>query len=104
MSVKGQPWRKVVRHEGPHTGRGGLLGPDTDRRTAWWVLHLECGHETQRIVKYLPDPNRSRPPGRGKVRERLKLPEAMKPPPKKVRCDYCRPPCPTAASTDPTAS
>lgn len=63
------------------TGRGSLLGPDTPRRTSWWELTLECGHQVERFVSYPP-----REP-RMKGRERSWT-EAL-PPPKRARCDEC---------------
>jgi hypothetical protein len=47
-------WRAVVKVNGFFEGRGGLLGPDTCRRTRWWELDLECGHMAQRTVRYRP--------------------------------------------------
>lgn len=84
-----RPWRKVERVEGPRVGRGSVLGPDTDRRTAWWILHLECGHRVERIVRYKTDPKWPNP-GRGNVRSRAKSGDTYKAAPKKVRCDYCK--------------
>lgn len=48
------PWRQVVSSVGPLTGRGSVLGRDTARRTAWWELTLDCGHEVERTVRYSP--------------------------------------------------
>jgi hypothetical protein len=47
-------WRTVVTVTGPFEGRGGLLGPDTSRRTRWWELDLDCGHRAERTVRYSP--------------------------------------------------
>lgn len=80
------PWQAVVSASGPHCGRGSALGPDTDRRTAWWRLRLACGHDTERTVKYGRDPNDPRP-GKGRVRHRSI--QDVLPAPKKVRCEQC---------------
>lgn len=88
MNLRSQPWRKVEKAEGPRVGRGSVLGPDTDRRTAWWVLHLECGHRVERTVRYKPDPEWPHP-GKGNSRWRPKHPDHYKPAPRQVRCDYC---------------
>ncbi len=80
--VQDKPWRKVVSSSHIHEGRGSILGPDTSRRTRWYVLALECGHEVERVVKYEPIGKR-----RGGTTQR-KLSD-VKLPPKKVRCDYC---------------
>lgn len=79
-----KPWRMVVEVSGPHCGRGSILGPDTDRRTRWWDLKLECGHFDQRIVRYRKD---HRYTGRGKVRHRSA--DAVLPAPKRIRCESC---------------
>ena len=56
--VKEKPWRKVVSGSHIHEGRGSILGPDTSRRTRWYRLKLECGHEVERVVKYTRIGNR----------------------------------------------
>lgn len=50
-------WRKVTEVRGPYQGRGSVLGPDTSRRTAWWEMTLECGHDSERTVRYGPHQN-----------------------------------------------
>lgn len=65
-------------------GRGGVLGPDTTRRARWWEITLECGHWTERSVKYGPRPadDRRRPYGARALSDVL-------PAPIRVRCDEC---------------
>lgn len=83
-----RPWRAVVggpdgsEHPLLMTGRGSLLGPDTARRTAWWEMRLECGHQVERTVRYPP---RSTPVP---YRRRRSLDDAL-PPPRRVRCEQC---------------
>lgn len=80
-----KPWRKVEKKLGLGAGRGSFLGPDTTRRTKWWNLKLTCGHEVERTVKYFP-----RSDGfvqRGGTQHRSR--NDVRPPPKKVRCEYC---------------
>jgi hypothetical protein len=50
----GGTWRQVTVAKGPFQGRGSVLGPDTSRRTAWWEMVLECGHASERTVRYGP--------------------------------------------------
>ena len=77
------PWRKVVKAGHVREGRGGLLGPDTERRTRWRELTLECGHVVERTVRYKPA---ERPQVGGTQCRPL---DAVLPAPKKVRCEYC---------------
>jgi hypothetical protein len=55
-----KPWREVLLDPPPRmrSGRGGLLGPDTFRRTHWWELRLSCGHRVERTVRYRPQDRR----------------------------------------------
>lgn len=50
----GGTWRTPVKVSGPFEGRGGVLGPDTSRRTRWWEMTLDCGHYAERTVRYSP--------------------------------------------------
>lgn len=77
------PWRAVITTNGPNSGRGGLLGGDTTRRTAWWVLRLECGHQVERVVKYLPAES-ARVGG-----TQSRSITDVRPAPKRVRCEMC---------------
>jgi hypothetical protein len=81
------PWRAVTAVEGPRSGRGSTLGPDTWRRTAWWVLTLACGHVVERTVRYWP--RKDWPPQHGGSQSRSLA--DVKPAPRRVRCDYCPP-------------
>jgi hypothetical protein len=74
-------WRKVSVAE-LHAGREGLLGPDTACRTRWWLLTLECGHKTERHVRY----RRLTPPLRQSTRRSA---DDMLPPQKTVACPEC---------------
>lgn len=78
-----KPWRKVVKKLGLGSGRGSVMGPDTTRRTRWWNLKLECGHEVERTVKYKP----AKHPQRGGTQHRSR--SDVLPHPNKVRCEYC---------------
>jgi hypothetical protein len=67
------------------SGRGSFLGPDTSRRARWWGLDLECGHKTERTVRY-----RRLPAGevqRGGTQHRNA--DDVLPAPKRVRCEQC---------------
>lgn len=60
------------------TGRVGLLGPDTSRRTSWWELTLECGHMVERPVN------------QGRIQHVLHLERAgVLKRPVRARCDHC---------------
>jgi hypothetical protein len=82
----GSPWRNVVKVTGPHAGRGGYLGPDTSRRAKWWVLDLDCGHTTERSVRYGPRKD-GYPRQRGGT-QRRSLNDVL-PAPKRVQCHFC---------------
>lgn len=79
-----KPWRSVVGVGCIREGRGGLLGPDTTRRTAWRELALECGHTVERTIRYKP----AEKPQRGGTQHRSPV-DAL-PPPRRVRCEFCR--------------
>lgn len=81
------PWRKVIKVSGYFEGRGGVLGPDTSRRTRWWELDLECGHGAERTVRYSP-----RRDGYARQRGGTQHRSAcdVLPAPKRVRCTACR--------------
>lgn len=89
------PWVAVLPTPVLRAGRGGLLGPDTSRRTAWWVIAGSCGHRLERTVRYRPEPGASR----GGTQHRS-LGDVL-PPPRRVRCEQCAdgvpaPPAPVA--------
>lgn len=65
------------------SGRGSVLGPDTSRRTRWWELRLECGHEVERTVRY------SKRPGPAARYSRARSGSDVLPAPKRVRCELC---------------
>ena len=73
-------WQNVLKAE-RRAGRGGLLGGDTTRRARWWSLTLDCGHVTERTVRYRPSSN----PQRGGTQHR-DIDDAL-PAPRRVRCD-----------------
>ena len=75
------PWRAVVGEPHWRSGRGGLLGGDTARRTRWWELDLECGHHVQRTVRYVPKP--------AGVYRRERHASEVGQPPGRVRCEAC---------------
>lgn len=81
--VNKKPWRKVISSSRPIGGRGSVLGPDTTRRTHWYELTLECGHVEERTVKY-------KPIGRSRGGTQHRSGQDALPPPKKVRCGYCK--------------
>lgn len=82
------PWRRVLDDPEPviYGGRGSFLGPDTSRRTHWWEMTLECGHRTERTVRYGPRTD-GLPRTRGGTQHRS-LYDVL-PHPKRVRCDDC---------------
>lgn len=58
---------------------------DPHRKTHFWRLTLECGHQVERWIRWLPDPDG---PSRGWAAfspSLARLPE----PPKRARCDEC---------------
>lgn len=63
------------------SGRGGILGPSTSRRTRWYDLTLECGH----IVERTPEYEDRDPSLKGQPRN---WHQAL-PPPERARCDFC---------------
>ncbi len=75
-----RPLRGVVKAT-MMTGRGSVLGPDTDRRVRWYELRLDCGHVVERNARYNPHPSGQRQRAR---RDRDALPA-----PKRVRCEMC---------------
>lgn len=79
-----RPWRTVLADPAPRIreGRGGVLGPDTDRRARWWEMRAECGHLVERSVRYTPSGE-----GRGYVRHRART--DILPAPARVRCEHC---------------
>lgn len=79
-----KPWRAVQGQPILREGRGSVLGPDTSRRTKWWVLTLECGHRVERVVKYKPAAGFTR----GGTSHRSR--DDVLPAPRKVRCRNCR--------------
>jgi len=81
------PWRQVAKVNGYYEGRGGVLGPDTSRRTRWWELDLECGHRVERTARYRPRDD-GWPTQRGGTQHRSA--DAVLPAPAKVRCEFCR--------------
>jgi hypothetical protein len=95
-------WQQVTKADGPFEGRGGLLGPDTSRRTRWWELDLECGHRVERTVRY-----RAREVKHGRMRggiQHRRLSDVLDPP-KRVLCPYKHPEpsdtgCPMCGSDD----
>lgn len=82
------PWRRVLDNPEPTLsgGRGSVLGPDTSRRTHWWELHLECGHRTERTVRY--GPRSDGLPRRVGGTQHRSMADVL-PPPKRVRCEFC---------------
>jgi hypothetical protein len=62
-------------------GRGSFLGPDTDRRTRWYEMRLECGHEVERKASYAKE-NLARYSRQRSMRDVLD-------PPDRARCDEC---------------
>jgi hypothetical protein len=86
VRINPYPWRDVVAVEGPRSGRGSMLGPDTARRVHTWELTLQCKHKVSRKVRYGPDPD-GFAPQRGGTQFRS-LGDAL-PPPVKVRCERC---------------
>lgn len=86
MRTNPYPWREVVAVEGPISGRGSLLGPDTARRVHMWQLTLKCKHKVSRKVRYGPHADGfARQVGGTQFRS---LGDAL-PPPVKVRCERC---------------
>ena len=83
-----RPLVPVVGEPRLRCGRGGLLGPDTYRRTHWWDLTLACGHRKDVTAKYRP-----RADGRvqrgGSSPSRSRGPHDVLPPPRRCRCDEC---------------
>lgn len=79
-------WSNVTTVHGFYEGRGGLLGPDTSRRTRWWELDLECGHRAERTVRYRPI-RAPRARSRGGTQHRSG--GDVLPPPKRVLCHQC---------------
>ena len=79
------PLRAVLADPEPELreGRGSLLGPDTDRRTRWWNVTLECGHHAQPAARYI-----TRPPNAWRRRRARERADVL-PPPKRVRCHDC---------------
>lgn len=79
-------WRGVASAR-LNVGRGSTLGPDTNRRTRWYDLELECGHAVQRTAKYRPlgDPERTDDGWR-----RRRTSADVLPAPKRVRCEFCQ--------------
>lgn len=75
-------WRRVTGEPRIRQGRGSVLGPDTSRRTRWWVLTLECGHTAERTVRYRPLPAAERQRGGTQHRD---LADVL-PAPRRVRC------------------
>jgi hypothetical protein len=80
------PWSEVAMVRGYFEGRGGLLGPDTSRRTRWWELDLACGHTVERTVRYRP---RANPGARSRGGTQHRSADAVLPAPKRVRCEFC---------------
>jgi hypothetical protein len=80
-------WSQVIKEHGYFEGRGGLLGPDTSRRTRWWELDLDCGHKVERTVRYRP---RQPPYARQRGGTQHRSASAVLPAPKRVRCEFCR--------------
>jgi predicted RNA-binding Zn-ribbon protein involved in translation (DUF1610 family) len=98
MTRNTAPWRRVLDDPEPRLreGRGGILGPDTSRRTRWWEVALDCGHHTERIVRYAPRADgRTR---RGGTQHRS-LDDVL-PAPRRVRCEFC----PDQRKRDPMAT
>jgi hypothetical protein len=80
-------WQEVADVRGYFTGRGGLMGPDTSRRTHWWELTLACGHYAERTVRYGPHRD-GYPRQRGGTQHRSSI--DILPAPKRVLCHQCR--------------
>ncbi len=66
-----------------HSGRGSGYGPDTSRRTRWWVLDLSCGHSVERHVRY----RKTDPPLPQSTR---RTSDDVLPPVTRVSCPECR--------------
>lgn len=60
-----------------------------DFKYHWWNLTLDCGHEVERNIKWLPPADGSRPPRGWAAQHRgvslTRLPE----PPTRARCEFC---------------
>jgi hypothetical protein len=70
-------WRQVVA-----AVLRSVPGPDTSRRTRWWLLTLECEHKTERPVRY-----RALTPAQPQGTRRSA--DDVLPPPKTVSCPEC---------------
>lgn len=78
------PWRNVVR--AALHGGGSINRPF---KYHWWVLGLDCGHEVERRVKWLPPPDGSRP-ARGFAAQHHGVSLTRTPPaPTRARCEEC---------------
>jgi hypothetical protein len=76
------PWRKVTGGQDRlFSGRGGVLGPDTPRRTRWRELELECGHMVEHTVRYTKYDR--------EIHGRSRSLADVLPAPKKIRCWSC---------------
>jgi hypothetical protein len=79
-------WREVATAS-MREGRGSVLGPDPSRRARWWVLVLECGHKTERFVRY--GPHKDGWPAQHGGTQHRSLDDVL-PAPKRVRCAECQ--------------
>jgi hypothetical protein len=77
-------WRTVAGEPVLKSGRGGLLGPATTRRARWWEMHLECGHDAERTVRYRPQGDDGWPVQRGGTQHRSR--DDILPAPRRVLC------------------
>lgn len=82
----GRPWRAVTLSSGPYSGRGGMLGSDTARRSRRWTLVLECGHEVNRTVRYGPHSDGFK---RSRGGTQFRSGADVLPAPRRVRCEHC---------------
>jgi hypothetical protein len=80
------PWRAVTLSQGPYSGRGGMLGPETARRSRRWALTLECGHEVNRTVRYGPHKDGFE---RSRGGTQFRSGADVLPAPRRVRCERC---------------
>jgi hypothetical protein len=75
------PWRKVTKAVA--RGGGSIFAPI---KFHWWYLTLECGHEVERRIRWLPIENA--PKGWAALHRGVSL-DRLPPDPKRARCSEC---------------
>lgn len=79
------PLRLVVKPE-LHAGGSVLAGW---LKHHWWELELDCGHQVERRIRYLPPVDGSRPRRGWAAQHHGPSVSRIPPPPKRARCEWC---------------